>query len=627
MNGMDPRVVFIGDPNDGAEFAQLDLACRFHGFHLAAFSNPAEDSPPFLDAIQAGPIPILVVIHSSVLAGPPAAGWQALRVWANRHRIPIALVGLTPDCHGEFLAPFIGDVGIHVSPVGADCSLWVLAADAASTGFELRGLALSLGPGRSYHLEYPAGLSVSVRAVAGPSEAGSLPAMLTLDGGEGPRYLLARLNGSGTGSAATWEFRRSHFGEVTPLFLLLREAGGARCWHPPTAMANLTIDDPWLTEPYGCLSFTGLLAEMQRERFHATIGFVPWNYDRSASDVVAIIRANPQYFSIAVHGNNHDRYEFFRYEPRAGDHQRAKPLAEQAFNIRQALARMEAFHQRTGLDFDRVMVFPHGVCPARTFGALKQNGFWATSNYSNVPLGEQPPGDPAVALRAANTEWDAFPALRRNYPQNLSEEAIAIDLFLGNPVLFMAHQDLFFEGIDAFTPSARRVNVRQPAVRWMSLGEISRHLHLLRWLDDTRCDVRLVSCHARVENPRLVPVTFSFTKGESTGETIDRVTIDGVEIPWTFAAGELHCTVSLPAHTVSLIEIHHHFPLNSVPVDVHRRGLRNRCLRLIAEFRDLILPRLPGGRILTRKYYRQGKKRPTISGLFSRLTKLGRSDQ
>jgi hypothetical protein len=342
---------------------------------------------------------------------------------------------------------------------------------------------------------------------------------------------------------------------------------------------------------------------------------------------VALLKAHPQYLSIAIHGNNHDRYEFFRYEARAGDNQRAKPLPEQAFNIRQALVRMDAFHQLTGLDFDRVMVFPHGVCPAQTFGALKQNGFWATSNYSNVPLGEHPPVDPAVALRAANAEWEGFAALRRNYPQNLSEEAIAVDLFLGNPVLFMAHQDLFFDGIDAFTPHARRVNLRQPAVRWLSLGEISRHLHLLRWLDDNHCEVRLVSRHAKIENPRSVPADFCFAKREPNREAVERITIDGVEVAWTFETGELRCTASLPAHAFRLIEIHYHFHTDSAPVTVHRRGFRNRCLRLIAEFRDLVLPRLPGGRILTRKYYRQGKKRPTISGLFSRLTKLGRSDR
>jgi hypothetical protein len=282
---------------------------------------------------------------------------------------------------------------------------------------------------------------------------------------------------------------------------------------------------------------------------------------------------------------------------------------------------MHAFHQRTGLDYDRVMVFPHGIGPAATLGILKEHGFWATANYSNVPLGERPPADPAVGLRSANAEWDGFPALRRNYPQNYSEEAVAVDLFLGNPVLFMAHQDLFFGGIDAFNPDARRVNERQPAVRWTSLGEISRHLHLLRWLGGSRCDVRLVSRHAKIENSRSVPVEFRFAKREPAPEKVARVTVDGMETPSESLAGEVHFAVTLPPGATSLVEVHYHPPLADLGiVAVRRRGFRNRSLRLIADFRDLTLPRSVVGRLLTRKYYRPGKRRPTVSGLLSRLT-------
>lgn len=573
---------------------------------------------PELD--PAGTLPTLLVISASALTGRPAGEWQDLRATASRHRISVAIVGLTPESDGQKLAPFTGGAKIPVSTGGTGHGLWVSATDSSKPGFELRGLRLALGGDTACHLNCPRDLPVEVLANVGPEESTSRPAMIRFESGEGTSYLLTHTGETAGKPEASWEFRRSCFGDVAPYFLLLRDAGGARCWGPPAAMANLTIDDPWLTEPYGCLSYPGLLAEMKRERFHATIGFVPWNYDRSSPATVALIKANPQHFSIAVHGNNHDRYEFFRYERQPGDNQRAKPLVEQARNIRQAMARMEAFQQTTGLAFDRVMVFPHGVCPGPTLTVLKRQGFWVTSNYSNVPLGERPPADPAVALRAANEEWDGFPALRRNYPQNLSEEAIAIDLFLGNPVLVMAHQDLFFDGIDAFNAFAHRVNVRQPAVRWLSLGEISRRLHLSRWLDERSCDVRLMARHAQIENPRADAVVFRFTKREPSSETVARVTLDGVELPWTFAAGAVHFSASLPARASGLIELHYAFPAETTPVDLQRRGFRNRTLRLIAEFRDLALSRSLVGKILTRKYYRQGKRRPTISGLFSRLT-------
>ena len=54
---------------------------------------------------------------------------------------------------------------------------------------------------------------------------------------------------------------------------------------------------------------------MQEHRFHTTIAFVPWNYDRSSPEVVSLFLENPEHFSIAIHGNNHDHEEFAPSRP------------------------------------------------------------------------------------------------------------------------------------------------------------------------------------------------------------------------------------------------------------------------------------------------------------------------
>ena len=623
-NSEDPSVIFIGDASAGPAAAQLDLSCRFYGFRLVV-SSFSEADITLSPATAPGLLPILVVLHASQLPKQSASNWHALQASADRHHIPIAVVGITSKSDQETLALFATGTAIRATAAGPSCGLWASAKESTRAGYELRGVRLTLGPGPIYQLECSAQSLIEVLATVGPNELASRPAVLRINQGVAPRYLLAA--GTGAEASAPWQYDRSLFGEIVPWLLLLRDVGGNRCWHPPAVLANLTIDDPWLTEPYGCLSFPGLLAEMQRERFHTTIAFVPWNYDRNHSDVVALFRANPEHFSIAIHGNNHDRYEFFRYETQAGDRQRAKPLMIQAFNIQQALARMEEFRRHTGLDYDRVMVFPHGICPAPTILLLRHHGFWATANYSNVPLGECPSADPAIALRSVNVEWNGFPALRRNYPENWSEEAVGIELFLGNPVLLMAHQDLFFDGIDAFNPFARWVNTRQPAVRWKNLGEISRQLHLLRWRTDARCEVRLASRHARIENPRSHAVEYLFAKHEPNPEPIERIAIDGVATPWEFVNGAVRFAATLAPGATSLVEVHYHSSVPTESVELHRRGFRNRSLRLIADFRDLTLSRSVIGRFLTRKYYRPGKHRPTVSSLVSRLTTLFRGNR
>ena len=75
--------------------------------------------------------------------------------------------------------------------------------------------------------------------------------------------------------------------------MYLRAAAGDKAWHFARQYANLTVDDAWLIEPYGHLSYAGLLAEMEKHDFHTTVAFIPWNFDRSRPDVVSIVRAHP----------------------------------------------------------------------------------------------------------------------------------------------------------------------------------------------------------------------------------------------------------------------------------------------------------------------------------------------
>jgi hypothetical protein len=334
--------------------------------------------------------------------------------------------------------------------------------------------------------------------------------------------------------------------------------------------------------------------------------------------VAQLLRDNPEFYSIAIHGNNHDRYEFYRYESRPGDQQRAKSLAQQEASIRQAVARMAEFQRLTGIRHDPVMVFPHGISPAPTLEVLQRHGFLATANFSNVPLGEQADFPVADFLRAVCTRWYGFPALRRMYPQHWSEESLALELFLGNPVLVMAHQDLFFEGIDAFSGLARRINARLPTLRWASLGDIARLLYLMRWPTCDCCEVLMQSREARIRNEATSLVTFQCIRPERKPEGIDRITVNGVETVAEHVAGQFRLTFQLHPGERAWVKFWSGLdPAAASPIK--RSGLRNHALRFIADIRDLHLSRLSFGRSFTRKYYQDGKRRPTISGLVKRL--------
>ena len=48
------------------------------------------------------------------------------------------------------------------------------------------------------------------------------------------------------------------FSSVAPYILFLSYAAGSYAWHSDGQYANLTIDDPWLTQPYGHLDYYAL---------------------------------------------------------------------------------------------------------------------------------------------------------------------------------------------------------------------------------------------------------------------------------------------------------------------------------------------------------------------------------
>ena len=102
-------------------------------------------------------------------------------------------------------------------------------------------------------------------------------------------------------------------------FAMLREiaAGISRALLP---ISQSTI--PGSTEPFGCLNYNDLLAEMDRHNFHTEIGFVPWNFDRSEPAIVNLFRSRSDRYSICFHGDDHKHQEFagmtrFRWKPRS----------------------------------------------------------------------------------------------------------------------------------------------------------------------------------------------------------------------------------------------------------------------------------------------------------------------
>ncbi|HTT22801.1 MAG TPA: hypothetical protein VMG82_27980 [Candidatus Sulfotelmatobacter sp.] len=392
------------------------------------------------------------------------------------------------------------------------------------------------------------------------------------------------------------------FLRIAPAMIFVRYSAGERGWHALHYFANFTIDDPWLRQPYGYVDYKGLFEEMEKHNFHTTIAFIPWNYNRSEPEVVSLFRSHPERFSIAIHGNNHDHKEFSDF--------RSIPLADQISDVKQALARMERFRTLTGLPYDKVMIFPHSIAPEGTLAELKTYNYMATVNSTNVPEDMVSPYTSSFVLRPMTLSFAGFPSLRRySVDAPISRSFLAISEFLDRPLLFYGHSDSFAHGINAFDGVADEVNQLEPATEWRSLGEIVRHLYMVKLRDDSNYDVLAFSNNICLDNTAGRNVTFYVQKHEIGSQTIDSVTVDGKVHAYALQGDQINLAVAIPTDGKSCLMIRYANDLQLASVSVAHDSLLIYLLRMGSDFRDIYLAKSRVG-LAAIRFYNEHRLKP-----------------
>jgi hypothetical protein len=364
-----------------------------------------------------------------------------------------------------------------------------------------------------------------------------------------------------------WDFYS--LASLVPLMMTMRYSLGNEAWHNDHNYANLTIDDPALTEPWRKLSYTELLREMEAHDFHTTIAMHPVTWQRSEPEVVTLFLEHPDRYSLVQHGNNGDGYEFYKYNVSEDDEYNghklpARPLAEQEMDIVEGMARMTEHRKLTGIPDDRIMIFPFGISPEPTLVLLKRYNYLATINAQEIPLDADRPSDWDYGMYQAVMDFASFPSLPRWCFQTYQEfrplhRLFIFDLFMDKPALFCTHayeRDDFGKGnVGAFNPIADQVNAVTGAVEWRSLGDILRHLYLEKLNDDGSVDVKMYGNHVIIANGYDDMRTFHIAKVETLNVPISRLTVNGHEFPYRVEDGLLILDVQVPANSSVEIRI------------------------------------------------------------------------
>jgi len=374
----------------------------------------------------------------------------------------------------------------------------------------------------------------------------------------------------------------TYYDRLVPLLVFLRYSFGAMCWQGQASTARLIIDDPLLADRYGFLDYRALLSSMEREAYGTSIAFIPWNYRRTSVRTAKSLVGRRSNLSLCIHGCDHTSREF------AGADQ---ALLEGKAGL--AIERMEHHEARTGLPFERVMVFPQGKFSRKAILALRGANYLAAVNSTCVPTdADQTSLTIAELLRPAITRFHGFPIFPRRYPRRLID--LAFDMFVGRPALLAEHHHDFREGYDnleEFVVGLRRL---EPTLTWPTLSSQLMRTCIMRSVSHELMEVQFFTRRFRLENTNENQRRFRLSKHEPDSSAVRAVLVNGINAPFSYEDKSIQVELEIDpgeARDIELVDHPRPRPIPRTRGATYHAGVLVR--RVLSEFRDNTLARHP----------------------------------
>lgn len=373
-----------------------------------------------------------------------------------------------------------------------------------------------------------------------------------------------------------------HYDRIIPLLIFLRTCCAQQCWRPSKGTARLIIDDPLLADRYGHLKYDALLDSMARKSYGTSIAFIPWNHRRTSRAWAAKLREKNANLTICIHGCDHTNREF------------ASPDAD-ILQCKASLAwlRMQNHHDRVGIAFEPVMVFPQGKFSTAAISALRRGGYLAAVNTTAFPTSENAP-KPRMAdfLRPAITCFDGFPVFLRHYPKRLID--FAFDLFLGKPCLIVEHHEYFKDGFGSFEEFISELYRIDPSLAWPPLSEQFVETYWIRHDRNGAPHVKFFTRRFMLKNTEPETRRFWLEKDEPDPSMIQAVLVDGRTVSFSSNDGHIEFEIQVGPYEERTIEVQD-YP--KVARKMKRPGIAYRTgvffRRELSEFRDNALSKHP----------------------------------
>jgi len=209
-----------------------------------------------------------------------------------------------------------------------------------------------------------------------------------------------------------------------------------------------------------------------------------------------------------------------------------------------------------------------------------------------------PEGKPALhtiddLLCPSFWKYGGFPLFLRKYPSEIAAQDIALNVFVGKPVLVVDHHEIFKDP-QPLIQVVKLINSIVPRMRWASVQTAVENSYLSRVSSDRVVHIRPASKTIQIENHGHHPVTYSI-EWDACQSKPEKVLVDRED--WRVIRREgasVHLTLDLPAGASRRIEIIHknEFGLSDANQQVDWRA-KALVRRRLSDIRDNVLCRYP----------------------------------
>jgi len=248
---------------------------------------------------------------------------------------------------------------------------------------------------------------------------------------------------------------------------------------------------------------------------------------------------------------------------------------------------MSCHEAKTGIPYDRIMVFPQGVFSGTSMAVLKHAHFTAAVN-TEVLSSDLP--RPSITV---SDVWDVgvmkyanFAIFTRRYPSQ-GVENFAFDILLGKPCIVVVHHDYCQDNCALLVQIIERLNALNCQLSWRSLGEVVRRSCRQRELSPGMVEMVMYGSKLQLENRSERQTRYFVTKRESDASAVKEIRAGSQEIPWNFSDGSIHFEIDLASGHSTMVGITFH----DYPAEVRYRekiGYKLKVVlrRYLSEVRD-----------------------------------------